>query len=66
MIELTSSDEQRWLEMVAEDQSSLSVYAGQRLTELELLQGLLVPSANNYAEILAAWDAGSLGAFSTR
>jgi serine-type D-Ala-D-Ala carboxypeptidase (penicillin-binding protein 5/6) len=63
VIELTSSDEQRWLEMVAEDQSSLSVYAGQRLTELELLQGLLVPSANNYAEILAAWDAGSLGAF---
>jgi serine-type D-Ala-D-Ala carboxypeptidase (penicillin-binding protein 5/6) len=63
VIELTTSDEERWLEMVAEDQSSLSVYAGQRLTEMELLEGLLVPSANNYAEILAVWDAGSISAF---
>lgn len=63
IIELTTRDEERWLEMVAQDQSSLSVYAGQRLTQLQLLQGLLVPSANNYAEILSAWDAGSIAAF---
>jgi D-alanyl-D-alanine carboxypeptidase (penicillin-binding protein 5/6) len=63
VIELTAKDAQRWLEMLAQDQSSLPVSAGQRLTELQLLQGLLVPSANNYAEILAAWDAGSLSAF---
>lgn len=62
-IELTAADEDRWLEMVAQDQSSLSVYAGQRLTQLQLLEGLLVPSANNYAEILAEWDAGSVAAF---
>ena len=63
VIELTAADEERWLEMVAQDQSSLPVYAGQRLTQLQLLQGLLIPSANNYAEILAAWDAGSVAAF---
>ena len=63
VIELTTRDEQRWLEMLAQDQSSLPVSAGQRLTQLQLLQGLLVPSANNYAEILATWDAGSVGAF---
>ena len=63
VIELTSADEERWLEMLAQDQSSLPVYAGQRLTQLQLLQGLLVPSANNYAEILAVWDAGSVSAF---
>ncbi len=63
IIELTFADEERWLEMVAQDQSSLPVFAGQRLTQLQLLQGLLVPSANNYAEILAAWDAGSVAAF---
>jgi D-alanyl-D-alanine carboxypeptidase (penicillin-binding protein 5/6) len=63
VIELTARDEQRWLEMLAQDQSSLPVSAGQRLTQLQLLQGLLVPSANNYAEILAAWDAGSVQAF---
>lgn len=63
VIELTFADEERWLEMVAQDQSSLPVYAGQRLTQLNLLQGLLVPSANNYAEILAIWDAGSVATF---
>lgn len=66
VIELTTADEERWLEMVAQDQSSLPVYAGQRLTQLQLLQGLLVPSANNYAEILAAWDAGSIADFVDR
>jgi D-alanyl-D-alanine carboxypeptidase (penicillin-binding protein 5/6) len=66
VIELTTRDEQRWLEMLAQDQSSLPVTAGQRLTQLQLLQGLLVPSANNYAEILAAWDAGSVAAFVQR
>jgi D-alanyl-D-alanine carboxypeptidase (penicillin-binding protein 5/6) len=63
VIDLTTRDEQRWLEMLAQDQSSLPVTAGQRLTQLQLLQGLLVPSANNYAEILATWDAGSISAF---
>jgi len=63
VIELTARDAQRWLEMLAQDQSSLPVTAGQRLTQLQLLQGLLVPSANNYAEILANWDAGSVSAF---
>jgi D-alanyl-D-alanine carboxypeptidase (penicillin-binding protein 5/6) len=41
----------------------VEVYAGEKLTELELLQGLLIPSANNFAEILARWDAGSVDAF---
>ncbi len=63
VIELTVADEERWLEMVSQDQSSLPVSAGMRLTQLQLLQGLLVPSANNYGEILAAWDAGSVDAF---
>ena len=63
VIDLTARDEQRWLEMLAQDQSSLPVTAGQRLTQLQLLQGLLVPSANNYAEILATWDAASISAF---
>lgn len=63
LIEITTADEQRWLEMIAQDQSSLPVMAGQQLSQLHLLRGLLVPSANNYAEILAEWDAGSVPAF---
>jgi len=62
-IEITQADVRRWQEMLAQDQSSLPVSAGQRLTQLQLLQGLLVPSANNYAEVLAKWDAGSVEAF---
>jgi D-alanyl-D-alanine carboxypeptidase (penicillin-binding protein 5/6) len=43
--------------------STVRVRAGEALTESELLQGLLIPSGNNFAEMLAAWDAGSVPAF---
>lgn len=48
---------------VAEGQSLLPVTAGEHLSELQALQALLVPSADNVADILASWDAGSLTAF---
>lgn len=50
---------------IQQDQSVLQVQEGEQLTELQLLQGLLIPSANNFANILARWDAGSLAAFTT-
>jgi D-alanyl-D-alanine carboxypeptidase (penicillin-binding protein 5/6) len=62
-ITTTAADASRYLQMLAEDQSALPVAAGMSFTQLEILQGLLVPSANNFAEILAAWDAGSVPAF---
>ena len=37
--------------------------AGEVLTERQLLEGLLVHSANNFADTLARWDAGSIPAF---
>ncbi|NJC66178.1 D-alanyl-D-alanine carboxypeptidase [Planosporangium flavigriseum] len=45
------------------DESLVEVAAGQDLTEREALQALLLPSANNVAQMLARWDAGSLDAF---
>jgi serine-type D-Ala-D-Ala carboxypeptidase (penicillin-binding protein 5/6) len=42
-------------------ESVVSVAAGERLTELQALQALLLPSANNIATVLAHWDAGSAG-----
>jgi D-alanyl-D-alanine carboxypeptidase (penicillin-binding protein 5/6) len=49
---------------VALDQSTLAVAAGEHLSEYQLLEGLLVPSGNNVAVILAYLDAGgNLGAF---
>lgn len=47
----------------ADKQSVVEVHAGEQLTELEALQALLIPSANNIAETLARWDAASLPAF---
>jgi len=48
------------------DQSNVSVAVGEVLTERQLLEGMLVHSANNFADTLAAWDAGSLPAFVTK
>jgi D-alanyl-D-alanine carboxypeptidase (penicillin-binding protein 5/6) len=60
---LTDADQRRYNQMIAEDQSALPVTSGLRLTQSQLLQGLLIASANNFAEILANWDAGSVSAF---
>jgi D-alanyl-D-alanine carboxypeptidase (penicillin-binding protein 5/6) len=40
-------------------ESVVPVVAGEPLTELQALQALLLPSANNIAVVLARWDAGS-------
>jgi len=42
-----------------EDQSTIPVHAGERLTERQLLEALLVRSANNVATLLADWVSGS-------
>jgi len=39
------------------------VREGEQITQYDLLQGLLIPSANNFAQMLANWDAGSQEAF---
>lgn len=45
------------------DQSLLPVRAGDRLTEWQALEALMVPSANNIADLLGTWDDGSTTAF---
>ncbi|MFK3984630.1 D-alanyl-D-alanine carboxypeptidase family protein [Micromonospora sp. NPDC050397] len=47
----------------ARGESLVEVVAGARFTQREALQAVLLPSANNMARILAAWDAGSVAAF---
>jgi D-alanyl-D-alanine carboxypeptidase (penicillin-binding protein 5/6) len=44
-------------------ESSVRVAAGEQLNEFQLLEGLLVPSANNFADLIARWDAGSVPPF---
>ncbi len=50
----------------AQDQSLVDVHAGQVLTERAALEALLLPSADNIADALAAYDAGSIPAFVAR
>ena len=48
---------------LASQQSVVQVSAGETLTELQALEGLLIPSGNDLATLLADWDAGSTTAF---
>jgi D-alanyl-D-alanine carboxypeptidase (penicillin-binding protein 5/6) len=63
LITLTDVDVQSYQADLAQQQSVVPVQAGEQLTELQMLKGLLLPSANNLAETLARWDAGSLANF---
>jgi D-alanyl-D-alanine carboxypeptidase (penicillin-binding protein 5/6) len=49
-----------------QDESVVSIAAGEQLTERQALQALLLPSANNVAAVLARWDAGSADRFVAR
>jgi D-alanyl-D-alanine carboxypeptidase (penicillin-binding protein 5/6) len=46
-----------------QEESVVSIVAGEELTERQALQALLLPSANNIAAVLARWDAGSADEF---
>jgi serine-type D-Ala-D-Ala carboxypeptidase (penicillin-binding protein 5/6) len=49
-----------------QEESVVSIAAGEQLTERQALQALLLPSANNIAAVLARWDAGSVERFVAR
>lgn len=62
-ITITPADVANYKARMASDQSLVPVTAGEQLTERQALEALLLPSANNVAQILATWDAGSIPAF---
>ena len=45
------------------DDSNAAVTLNEQITESQVLGGMLVHSADNYADLLATWDAGSMPAF---
>jgi serine-type D-Ala-D-Ala carboxypeptidase (penicillin-binding protein 5/6) len=49
-----------------QQESVVPIATGERLTERQALQALLLPSANNIAAALARWDAGSADRFVAR
>lgn len=62
-ITVSAADVTDYQQRLAQAQSVVPVAAGETLTELQLLQGLLVASGNNFAIILADHDAGSTSSF---
>jgi D-alanyl-D-alanine carboxypeptidase (penicillin-binding protein 5/6) len=60
---MTQADVDNYHQYVAQDGSVVPVRVGERLTEYQALQALLLPSANNMAYSLANWAFGSLDAY---
>jgi D-alanyl-D-alanine carboxypeptidase (penicillin-binding protein 5/6) len=48
---------------LASQESEIPIVAGETLTELQVLEGLLIGSGADMATVLADWDAGSVTAF---
>jgi D-alanyl-D-alanine carboxypeptidase (penicillin-binding protein 5/6) len=65
-ITLTDADVDDTERRRGQEESVVPVAGGERLTELQALQALLLPSANNIAAVLARWDAGSTDRFVAR
>lgn len=63
VLTMTAADEADYRSIAAAGGSVAPVYAGERLTERQLLLGLMLPSANNMALTLARWVDGSVAAF---
>jgi D-alanyl-D-alanine carboxypeptidase (penicillin-binding protein 5/6) len=59
-ITLTQNDVNIYNAYIAEDGSVVSVEAGEQISEYQLLEAMLIPSANNVADSLADWAYGSL------
>jgi serine-type D-Ala-D-Ala carboxypeptidase (penicillin-binding protein 5/6) len=60
---ITPADQAAFQAEQAAGDSVAPVFAGESLSELQLLEGLLIPSADNLALLMAQWDAGSQAAF---
>ncbi len=62
-LRISAADVADWVHASQNDYSNVQVKVGEVLTEYQLLEALLVPSADNIADLLAVWDAGSIPAF---
>lgn len=63
MYTITPADVQAYRDYVAVGGSVVPVQAGQQITQYQAMQALLIPSANNIADLLAVWAYGSLPAY---
>jgi len=59
-ITLTANDANLYATYLAHDGSVVKVVAGEQISEYQMFQTMLLPSANNMADSLAIWAYGSL------
>lgn len=62
---LTQADVDSYNAYVAVEGSVAKVSLGEQITEYQLLQAMLLPSADNIADTLAKWSYGSISSYST-
>ncbi|GAA0579232.1 hypothetical protein GCM10010172_75180 [Paractinoplanes ferrugineus] len=62
-ITVTSADVADYNARIPLGQSLVPVTVGERMTERDALEALMLPSANNVAHMLGVWDSGSEAAF---
>lgn len=62
---ISSADVKRYQDEVARDGTTFAVSEGDTLTEYEMLEAILLPSANNISDTAAIWAFGSLEAYRT-
>jgi D-alanyl-D-alanine carboxypeptidase (penicillin-binding protein 5/6) len=62
-VRITDAQVDEWHERLALDQSTVAVRKGETLSERQLLEALMLPSANNIAALLAVHAGGSSEAF---
>jgi D-alanyl-D-alanine carboxypeptidase (penicillin-binding protein 5/6) len=65
-ITVTRAEAGSYARRKAQGESLVKVRAGERISERQALQGLLIASGNNMADILGRWDAGSVSGFVKR
>ena len=57
---LDTTDYNYYTTYVAEQGSVVPIYTGEQLSELDMLEAMLIPSGNNIADSLARWAFGSI------
>lgn len=64
VLTLSAADVALYRHYQSEDGSVVPVFAGEQISEYQVLQAMLLPSANNLSDSLATWAFGSLSAYS--
>jgi D-alanyl-D-alanine carboxypeptidase (penicillin-binding protein 5/6) len=63
MLTVSRADVATYYAEARQNESVVPVVSGEQLTEYQLLEGLLLPSGSNFADMLANWVKGTVPAF---